>query len=86
MTQVTSKQFTVNWLDIGKGLLLAILTPAVATIEQSLEAGKITFNWKLIAITSASAGLAYLVKNFFQPAKTIITPPPTTSTNNPNAN
>lgn len=81
MTQTTSKQFTVNLIDIGKGLLLAILTPAVATVEQSLEAGKVTFNWKLIAITSASAGLAYLMKNFFQPAKTIIIPPPENNTN-----
>ena len=73
MAQITtSKQYTVNWRDILKGLLIAIVTPALATIEQSLEAGTLTFNWKLIGISSLSAGIAYLSKNFFTKSQTTI--------------
>ena len=56
---------SLNWLDIAKGLLMAILTPVVVVIQQSLESGIFVFDWKSIGIASLAGGVAYLVKNFF---------------------
>lgn len=60
-----SNFLSLNWLDLGKGLLMAILTPAVVIIQQSIEAGAFTFDWKSIGLASVGGGFAYLVKNFF---------------------
>ena len=62
-----SKLFSLNLKDLLKGLLLAILTPAVLIIEQSLDAGTLVFNWNHILMASLAGGVAYLVKNFFTP-------------------
>jgi len=51
--------------DILKGLLLAVLTPVIYTIQTSIEAGVLTFDWHAIGLASLAGGLAYLVKNFF---------------------
>ena len=63
----TSNFLSLNWLDLSKGLLMAILTPAVVIVQQSIERGILTFNWKSIAMASIAGGFAYLVKNFFTP-------------------
>lgn len=60
-----SKRFSVNIKDVLKGLLMAILTPVVYTIQASLEAGVLKFDWHAILLASVAGGLAYLVKNFF---------------------
>mgnify|MGYP007090099724 CR=1 FL=1 len=60
-----SKFLSVNTRDILKGLLMAILTPAVLIIQNSLEAGSLVFNWRNIGIAAISGGVAYLIKNFF---------------------
>lgn len=60
-----SKLFTLNTKDFLKGLVMAILVPAVLIIQQSLESGTLVLNWKTILIASLSGGLAYLIKNFF---------------------
>lgn len=62
-----SKLFSVNTKDILKGLLMAILTPAVLIIENSLSAGSLVFDWKSIGMAAIAGGFAYLVKNFFTP-------------------
>ena len=69
--KVISKQGTLSISDVVRGLIMAILTPAVLILQQSLEAGTITFNWKHIAMASVAGGFAYLVKNFFEPSKSI---------------
>lgn len=74
MAQITvQKQYSLNLKDALKGLIIAIGTPVLATIEQSLEAGTLTFNWKLIGITALSATVMYLTKNYFSPTATVIT-------------
>ena len=60
-----SNFLSLNWLDIGKGLLMAILTPVVVIVQQSIEAGAFTFDWKSIGLAAVGGGFAYLVKNFF---------------------
>lgn len=61
----TSNFLSLNWLDVAKGLLMAILTPVVVIIQQSLESGVFTFDWKTIGLAAVGGGFAYLVKNFF---------------------
>ena len=70
-----SKFLSLNWSDILKGLLMAVLTPSVLIIQQSLDAGVLTFNWKQIGMAAVAGGFAYLVKNFFS-TTTTTTPPP----------
>jgi hypothetical protein len=67
----TSKFLALNWADILKGLLMAILTPAVVIIQQSLELGILTLEWKSIVTASIGGGVAYLLKNFLTPQKEI---------------
>ena len=67
----TSKFLNLDFADILKGLLMAILTPAVVIIQQSLELGILTFEWKSIITASIGGGLAYLLKNFLTPQKEV---------------
>lgn len=56
---------SLNWLDFGKGLLVATISAPLAVLAQSLQAGNWMFDWKAIAGTAAAAFGAYLVKNLF---------------------
>jgi len=69
---VTSKQFTVNWRDILKGLLMAVIGAALSPVLESLEVGNWVIDWKHVAAGAITAGVAYLMKNFFTPSKTVI--------------
>lgn len=60
-----SNFLSLNTKDVLKGLLMAVLTPAILIIQQSLSAGSLIFNWKEIGMAAIAGGLAYLVKNFF---------------------
>jgi len=51
--------------DILRGLLIAVLTPILVLIQQSIEAGNLVFEWKSLLIAGVGGGLAYLIKNFF---------------------
>ena len=66
----TSNFLSLNWLDLGKGTLMAILTPVIVIIQQSIGAGVFTYDWKSIGLSALAGGVAYLVKNFFTPANT----------------
>jgi hypothetical protein len=67
----TSKFLSLNLADILKGLVIAILTPAIVIIQQSLESGALTFEWKSMLTASIGGGLAYLLKNFLTPQKEV---------------
>ncbi|WP_395051131.1 hypothetical protein [Flavobacterium sp.] len=64
----TSNFLSLNWQDLGKGLVMAILTPVVVIVQQSVSTGSLTFDWKSIGIAAVAGGFAYLVKNFFTPS------------------
>lgn len=72
ITTTTSKIFTLNLSDVWKGLLVAVITPVITVIISSLNAGSLTFDWKAIAITALTAGLAYVVKNFLTPSLIVV--------------
>lgn len=67
----TSKKFRINWLDIGKALLIAVITPVLVIIQAELDSGKMP-SWKSIGMAAVGGAVAYLIKNFFTPSKTII--------------
>jgi len=69
--KVISKQFSLKWRDVVRGFILAVLTPALLIIQQSLEAGSLTFNWHQIGMAAVAGGGAYLIKNFLEPTKAI---------------
>lgn len=51
--------------DFVKGLLLAILTSVITIISTTIEAGSLTFDWKLIGKVALVSALGYLTKNLF---------------------
>lgn len=69
--KVISKQFSLKWRDVVRGFILAVLTPSLLIIQQSLEAGSLTFNWHQIGMAAVAGGGAYLIKNFLEPTKAI---------------
>jgi len=80
MKITTSKRFAVNFLDIAKGFLMAAITAVIVTCGQMIEIWMTspTFsidkvNVIMIIKVAIGGGIAYLVKNFFSPAKTVIT-------------
>ena len=75
----TSKQYSLNFKDIAKAALVAILTPVIPIVENSFAAGTFTLDWHNIAVAAAGGFFAYLTKNFFTPSQTVIVPPVTTN-------
>jgi len=73
MKTVTSTFLSLNFRDLLKALIIAILTPVIPIIQNSLSAGVLTFDWKNIAIAAAGGAFAYLVKNFLTPSQIVIT-------------
>lgn len=64
----TSSFLTLDFKDLGKGLIVAVGGAVVAVVQKSLEIGSLTFNWHLIGGVALASGLSYLAKNFFTPA------------------
>lgn len=71
-TTTTSKQFSLNWNDIWKGIKMAVILPVLTTIYTSLEAGKLDFDWKTIGMTAILGFIGYLIKNFFTPSEIVV--------------
>jgi len=69
--RIVSKQGSLQGRDLFRGLIMAILTPAVLVLQQSLDAGILVFNLKAMGMASIAGGLAYLVKNLLEPTKVI---------------
>jgi hypothetical protein len=60
---MNSPFLNIDFKDLGKGLIVAVLTSALTIIYNTVEAGSLTFDWKLIATTAITTGLGYLLKN-----------------------
>jgi len=72
LVKTTSKQFSLNLSDVSKGLIMAVIGAAISPIIESLNAGTFAIDWKHVAAGAITAGLGYLMKNFFTPSQTII--------------
>lgn len=67
----TSPLFSLNFKDLGKGLIVAIGGAVIAASQSSIQAGTLTFNWQTIGSVALASGLSYLGKNFFTPVQTV---------------
>lgn len=74
-TVIEKKQFRLDYRDILKGLLMAMIVPILIIVQSSLDQGHLEFNWKNIGIAAVAGGVSYLIKNFFTPTQTIIKAP-----------
>lgn len=76
-TVTTSKQFSLNLQDLGKGLLVAALSAGLTALLAILNNGGFPTvqDLKTVGLVSVTAGISYLIKNFLQPAQTVIIPP-----------
>ncbi len=75
-TQV-NKQFTLNYRDVLRGLLIAVLTAVVTTIYEAIDQGGFdAIEWKEIGGIALAAGLSYLIKNVFTPTEIVVVNPP----------
>jgi hypothetical protein len=53
----------LNIEDLGKGLIITILTSVLSIVYNTISAGSLTFDWNAIGLTALTSGLAYLMKN-----------------------
>ena len=58
---------TINWLDIGKGLLIAFGTVFFLGLSQILDSGVLPTLAQLgsLALAGGAAALSYILKNLF---------------------
>jgi hypothetical protein len=56
----------LNLRDFIKGALMAILTPVLFAVQQSLDAGVLTLEWKKLGMIALGAFVGYLIKNWLQ--------------------
>lgn len=68
----TSKKYTLNWRDIGKGLIVAVGSAVIAACQTALDPNTLTFNWRFVIGSGLAGAFAYLGKNFFESSKVII--------------
>jgi len=65
---MNSNFFSLNWLDLAKGLLVAVFGAILTGVYQAIQAGSLVWTWLFwqpIILTGVGSGLAYLIKNFF---------------------
>lgn len=64
-----SKLFSLNFKDLAKGLIISALGGAINVVTDTLNAGSLHFDGKIITHTAFITGVAYLTKNFFTNSK-----------------
>ena len=64
-----SKPYSLNWKDIGKGLIMAVGVPLIVKLAEVMGAPGFdfaTFQWSTFITIGLSAFVMYLAKNFSQ--------------------
>jgi hypothetical protein len=71
--QVTSEQFSINWRDVGRGAIVAVLTAILASVQQALSTGGFeAIKWVEVVLPSGVLALvSYLGLQFGSATKTI---------------
>ena len=57
--------FSLNWKDLGKGLIVAVLGAVATIIQTSIADGNLHFDWVAMGKVALITALAYLTKNLF---------------------
>lgn len=56
--------FSLNWRDLGKGLVVAVITAVLTYAWTAIEAGGLTsIDWKVVGSTAVISAVGYLMKN-----------------------
>lgn len=71
MKTIISKQFRLQGRDVARGALIAALTSVLTLVLDTVQAGSLTFDWKLIGTTGLTAGVSYLLKNWLEPTRVV---------------
>lgn len=72
-TTTTNQQYQLNWNDLTRGLLLAVISAVLTAVLEGLnEGGFEAINWKAILLVGATTAVSYLVKNFFTPTEIVV--------------
>lgn len=58
-------RYSLKLRDWLKAALMAIGAPVLTFLLDSLNAEEFVFNWKKLVTVAASAGIVYILKNFF---------------------
>lgn len=74
-TVQTNKQFTINYRDVLRGVVVAVLTAALTALLDGLQVNGLNLDWKSIGIIGLTAGVSYLVKNVFTPTEIVVVNP-----------
>lgn len=60
-----SKFGKLNGNDLVKGFVVALITPVLVVLYDTLSGGSFDVDGKLLVTASLASGVAYLLKNFF---------------------
>jgi hypothetical protein len=71
MQKITSGFLSLNTQDFLKGLIITIGSAVFALVAESIQKGQFTFDFTAIWHTGVAAGVAYLGKQLFTPARII---------------
>jgi hypothetical protein len=68
---VTSGLFKVDFKDLLKGVAVAATSGVVSALYSALTTVPLSIDFKQMGVVALTAGLGYLLKNFFTPAKMV---------------
>ena len=71
-TVQTNKQYTINYRDLLRGLLITVGTAVGTAILDALNAGGLSLDWKQIGLIALTAGISYILKNFLTPTEVVV--------------
>lgn len=55
---------SLNWRDLGKGLIVAVISAVLTYAWTAMEAGGLTaIDWKVVGSTAVISAIGYLMKN-----------------------
>lgn len=72
MEKITSSFLSIDFKDALKGIIVAVGAAVFALVAESVSKGEFTFDFTAIWHTAVAAGIAYIGKQFFTPAKAVI--------------
>ena len=58
-----SNKFTLTWLDVLKGLVIAGGSGAAMFVQESLAKNDLVFDWQAIGMAAVGGMITYLLKN-----------------------
>lgn len=61
-----SRKYKLNWRDVAKGIIMSVLLPVFVVIQQSIDAGHMEINFKLVGMAAVGGLIAYLKIAFFE--------------------